>query len=108
MKSTIKKMLVILAIVMSLLTVQSVSAETIMEGTIGEISTQPNVVMFDGIEVYGVKFNYLDNQYDIVLSVNKWVSFKVYEYECSDGTTKLKACEIAVVEDDWIPLRECQ
>lgn len=32
-----------------------------------------------------------------------YVRFKVYEEEGDDGTTKLKACEIAVEEDqeDW-------
>ena len=108
MKSTIKKMFVILAIGMSLITIQSACAETIVEGTIETVSTHPNVVAVDGIDVYGVKFNYLNNQHDIVLTVNMDVSFKVYEYECSDGTTRLKACEIAVEGGNWIPLRECQ
>ena len=114
MKSTMKKLFVILAIVMSFITVQSASAETIIEGTIETISTRPNLVVVnedDGpvYNVYGVMFNYLVKKYDISLTVNQWVSFTVYEYECSDGTTKLKACKIKInVEDDWISLRECQ
>jgi len=53
-------------------------------------------------------FNYLEKKHDTVLTVNMDVSFKVFEYECSDGTIKLKACEIAVEAGDYIPLRECQ
>jgi len=108
MKCNGKKLLLILAIVMSFTTAQSVSAETIeVDGTITEISTQPNVVVVDGTEVYGVKFNYLDKNHGIVLSVNLDVSFKVYEYECGDGTIKYKACEISVIDNEWIPLRSC-
>ncbi len=113
MKSTITKLFLILVIVMSFVAVQSVSAEPFVEGTIDEISTRPNMVVVDdgtddGTEVYGVRFKYLSNQHNIVLYVDMYVYFEVYEYECPDGTTKLKACEIAVEKDEWIPLRDCQ
>ena len=105
MKNPIKKLFVMLAIGLSFVAVQSVSAEMV-EGTIESISTRPNVVVVDGIEVYGVKFNYLANQFDIVLTVNQYVSFEVYEWECTAGTTVLKACEITVA-DETVALRTC-
>jgi hypothetical protein len=108
MKSSIKGLVVILVIVMSFVAVQSVCAETV-EGTIDSISTQPNMIVVGGTEVYGVRFNFLSNKHDIDLSVNQWVIVTVYEYECSDGTTMLKACEITVpdVDPDTIELRPC-
>jgi hypothetical protein len=113
MKSSIKGLIVILVIVMSFVVVQSVCAEThFVEGTITEISTQPNMIIVNGTEVYGVRFNFLSNKHDIDLSVNQWVIVKVYEYECSDGTTMFKACEITVPvvdqeDSDPILLRPC-
>jgi len=108
MKHSIKGLFLILAIVMSFVAVQSVSAETIVEGTITATSTRPNMVVLDGeIEVYGVMFNYLSKHHEIDLTVNMDVQFKVFEYVCNDGTTKLKACAIAVDPGDWISLRGC-
>ena len=111
MKSSIKGLFVILAIIMSLVAVQSVCAETIVEGTIKTISTRPNMVVLDvgseSYEVYGVMFNYLSKHHEIDLTVDMDVKFKVFEYLCNDGTTKLKACEIAVDSGDWIFLRGC-
>ena len=51
-------------------------------------------------------FNYLEKKHDTVLTVNMDVSFKVFEYECSDGTIKLMACRI-IVDDATIALRPC-
>ena len=110
MKHSIKGLFLILVIVMSFVAVQSVSAETIVEGSIASISTRPNVVVLDGsesYEVYGVMFNYLSKHHEINLTVNMDVKFRVFEYQCNDGTTKLKACEIAVDSGDWVFLRGC-
>ena len=95
MKSTIKKLFVILAIVMSFVAVQSVCAETVT-GTIDAISTMPNKIEVDGTEISGVKINYLINQYDIVLETGLVVSVDVYDFICSDGTTKYMATSITV------------
>ena len=105
MKSSIKGLFVILAIVMSFVVVQSVCAETV-EGTIDSILTKPNMIKVDGSDVYGVKFKYLCNQYTICLEEGDTVSVEVYEFVCSDGTSILKACEITV-DDATIALRPC-
>ena len=115
MKNSIKGLVVILAIVMSLVAVQGVCAAEpfTVEGEITKISTHPNmIVVDDDTEVYGIRFNFLSNKHDINLSVNQRVIVKVYEYECSDGTTMLKACEITVPVGDQedpepISLRPC-
>ena len=106
MKSSIKGLLVILAIVMSLVAVQSVCAETVT-GEIASISTRPPKIVVDGTEVSGVRINYLANQYNIVLEEGDTVTIEYYEYECSDGTIILKACKITV-DDATITLRTCQ
>ena len=99
MKTSIKGLFVIMAIVMSFVAVQSVCAvETFtVEGTISEVSTRPNMIVVDGTEVYGVKINYLANQYNIDLQTGIDVSVDVYEYECPTyDTTKLMATSITV------------
>jgi hypothetical protein len=105
MKSSIKAFFVILAIVVSFVAVQSVRAETV-SGTIDSISTRPPKIVVDGIEVSGVRINYLANQYNIYLEVGDTVSIEYYEYECSDGSIILKACKITV-NDATIDLRPC-
>ena len=105
MKSSIKGLFVILAIVMSFVVVQNVCAETVT-GEIDSISiTRPTIVIGD-IEVSGVRYNYLCNQYGICLEEGDTVSIEYYEYECSDGTIILKACKITVGEAT-IALRPC-
>ena len=103
MKNSVKSLLVILAIVMSLVAVQSASAETI-SGTIESLSTKPNVVVVDGTAVNGVKLNYLCNQYNICLEVGIDVSIDYSEYTCLDGTVKLMATAITV-DDITVQLR---
>jgi len=100
MKNSIKTMFVVLAIVMSFVAVQSVcAAETgTVTGTIDSISTKPNKVVVDGIEVSGIKFNYLCNQYAICLEEGDSVSIDYYEFECSDGSIKNMAYSITVGE----------
>ena len=106
MKSTINKMFVILAIVMSLITVQIACAETVT-GIIDSVSVRPPMLVIGETEVSGVRYNYLCNQYNICLEQGDLVSVEYYEYECSDGTTINKACKITV-DDATIVLRECQ
>ena len=43
-----------------------------------------------------MKINYLINQYDIVLETGLVVSVDVYDFICSDGTTKYMATSITV------------
>ena len=110
MKSSMKTLFVILAIVMSFVAVQSVCAETV-EGTIDSILTPPTkIVVGEGddvlTEISVVGYNYLCNQYGICLEVGNKVSIEYYEYECSDGTIILKACEITV-DGVTVELRTC-
>jgi hypothetical protein len=106
MKSTMKKLFVILAIVMSFVGVQSACAETVT-GMIDSISIRPPTIVVGQTEVSGVRYNYLCNHYNICLEVGDEVSIEYYEYECSDGTIMLKACGITV-NDATITLRPCQ
>lgn len=63
MKHSMKGVLVILAIVVSLVAVQGVYAGTIT-GEIDSYSFKPSIIVIDGTEIYGVNFNYLCNQLD--------------------------------------------
>jgi len=109
MKNSIKKLLVMSAIGLSFVAVQSVSADTIT-GTITEIASEPSVVTIiseDGssIDIYGVKVDYLCNQYNICLEEGVDVSVDYYEYVClEDDTLKFKATSISV-EEATIDLR---
>jgi hypothetical protein len=117
MKRSMKGLFVILAIVMSLVAVQSVCAETVI-GTIDSISTeQPrNMIVVDGTEVYGMRISYLANQYGIVLQElmeqDTTVIIDAYEVICLDGSTKLMACRLTVLYEDnntdTVDLRDCQ
>lgn len=92
-----KKVLLIVVVALCFLAVQGVNADTVeVSGVITEITLKPNVVTIDGTEVYGVKFNYLCNQYNICLEEGETVSVVTYEYTCSDGTIKLMAASITV------------
>ena len=108
MKNSIRTMFVVLAIVMSFVAVQAAQADTVA-GTITAISTKPNMITVGETDVYGIKFNNLENKHDIVLTVNMVVSVEVYEYYCPIyETTKLMACEITVGNDnDPVVLRPC-
>ncbi|MEW6518600.1 MAG: hypothetical protein AB1461_04240 [Thermodesulfobacteriota bacterium] len=83
MKNSIKKLMVMAAIGMSFVAVQSASAGEIT-GTIDEISTNPNVVVVDGMEIYGVKINALCNQDSICLEEGNTVTIEYYEQYCAD------------------------
>jgi len=108
MKSTMKKLFVILAIVMSFVGVQSACGETVT-GIIDSISIRPPTIVVgqtEQTEVSGVRYNYLCNQYNICLEVGDEVSIEYYEYECSNGTIIFKACKITV-DDVTVALRPC-
>ena len=106
MKHSMKGVLVILAIVMSLVAVQGVYAGTI-DGTIESIETHPNVIVVDGIEIYGIRINYLYNQYNIDLETGTDVSVEYFEYICSSGELLNKACNITI-GDVTVVFRDCQ
>lgn len=104
------KIFAILAIAVSLFAVQNVLAATTItvEGTVSQISTDPNMVVIDddgvSTEVYGIRLSYLANQYNIVIEEGTSVSIEAYEYLCSDGTIKLMAASITV-NDVTVQLR---
>lgn len=99
MSNAMKKLLAVLAVAMCFITVQNVCAETLeVSGVITEISTSPNMVNVEGTEVYGIKLNYLCNQYNICLEEGEIITLTAYEYTCSDGSIKLKATSITVGE----------
>jgi len=106
MKSSVRRMFVLLAIVVSLVAVQSVcGVETYtVTGTIDTISTKPNKIVVDGTEISGISFSRLANL-GIKLEVDMEVSVDVYEFLCSNGTIKLMAYSITV-DGDTVDLRE--
>ena len=112
MKRSIKGLFVILAIIMSLVAVQSVCAETVT-GTITSIvtktpETENMIVLDEDINIYGVKYNYLCNQYDICLNINDEVTIEYYVLLRPNGKVKNMACSITVGGNDPIPLRDCE
>lgn len=97
MSNLMKKLLAVLAVAVCFMTVQNVYADTLeVSGVLEEISTSPNMVVVDDTEVYGIKFNYLCNQYNICLEIGETVTLTAYEYTCSDGSVKLMATHITV------------
>lgn len=71
-----------------------------ISGTVSEIGTFPNMIAIDEgdviTEIYGIRFNYLERRYDIVIEVGTEVTVEAYEKVCYDGTTRLKATSITV------------
>lgn len=105
-KYSTKGVFLIMAVLLSLVVVQSPSAAEIItvDGTIESISYKPNMVVVDGTEVYGVRFNFLE-KYNIFLDEGDSVSFEVYEYICASGEVRYKAISITV-GDVTVNLRE--
>ena len=102
-KSTIR-ILVIVTLVLSVFIAQNAFAETI-SGVITEISAHPNTIVLDnGITVYGIKINYLANQYNIFLEEGMDVEVEADEFYCQDGSIKLMA-SVITVGDATIELR---
>lgn len=111
MKNNLKKLIAAVVVSGCIAVVQGAWADTI-EGTIDAIGTRPNIVTvavsdMEVYDVYGVRFNYLAQKYDIALTVNQEVSFEVFETFCADGTIVLKACEITVGDAEPVALRPC-
>lgn len=109
MKSSIKVLFVILAIIVSIVAVQSVCAETVtgsVEGVITSISnTKPYKIEVEGLEISGVRYNFLCNQYNICLETGNTVIIDYYEFECPNDDIKLMAYSITV-GDVTVKLRE--
>jgi len=106
MKSSMRRFFLLIALVMSVIVVQSAVAGTIT-GPIEDISTAPNTITVDGTVFNGIKINYLYNQYNIDLETGMEVALDYYEFYCSDGTVKNMVTDIAV-GDATIHLRDAR
>lgn len=95
MKNPMGRFMIIIALVMSMVVAQNAFAET-FDGAIEKITTRPNTILVDGTVIYGVKINYLFNQYNIDLEEGMTVSVEADEFVCSDGTIKNMATAITV------------
>lgn len=103
MKRSIKGLLVVWAVLMTFIAVQGVGARVTadIEGEIVVIDTAPNKITVDvgdgaEIEVCGIQYNYLLNEYGIELSVGDTVSVEASVHVCEDGTLKYTAISITV------------
>lgn len=71
-----------------------------ISGTVSDITTFPNMIAIDEgdtvTEVYGIKFGYLERQYNIVIQIGTEITVEAYENVCYDGTVRLKATTITV------------
>ena len=94
----------LLAVLFNLSVVQTpLAAEiTTVNGTIQSISERPNMLVVDGIEVYGISFNRIES-YNIFLDEGDIVSIEAYEFICSTGEVILRAATINV-DDTTIAL----
>jgi hypothetical protein len=104
MKNYGKKMLMVLAILMSLVAVQAASGQETftVEGTVYGVDYATNSITVDVgggklITVYCIPLTYLANK-KIIIAVGTPVSVEVYERTFSDGTTKLIAVSLTVDE----------
>lgn len=97
MKNTLRIVFVTLIVALTFVIVQSAGAKPpsdYVEGTIDSLSDKPNMVVIDGTEIYGVKFDYLCNNYDVCLEEGSDVTIWYYEYVCNDGTIKYMASSV--------------
>lgn len=116
MKSSIRTMFVILAIVMSFVLVQDVWAviefncEYDVKGTICEMTKrsdeEPSSIVVDvredgdcedagsTVTVYGIPFDKLENQYDMLLKEGDYVDIEAHECPLSHEEGQLLACKI--------------
>jgi hypothetical protein len=102
MKISVRKMLVLLAIVLSFTTIQAVwarSCNVTVTGIITEFNIADNSITIssgsgdDTTTVYGIPFTYLANKLKIVLKVDD--SVVITAYQCL-STDKLSACSLSV------------
>jgi len=103
MKSSMKKLFVILAIVMSLVAVQTLWAKggldctTVVEGNVSQIQNVYNAIVVDEITtVFGIPLPWLDIEVDDDVVINA--------HACPD-TGKLMACYLTINGGEVIDLR---
>ena len=102
MRNSMKAILVLLVICLSLVAAQNNKAlanETIT-GTVYDINTDKNYIEVDVgggnfLTVYCIPFSYLDKQ-NIVIDVGAEVVIEVYDRNFSNGTTRLIAVSLMV------------
>lgn len=105
MKISIRKMLVLLAIVLSLTVVQAVWARdcnVTVSGDVTAIYDLDNAIEVGETIVYGIPLDYLANKLKIVLEVDDYVVITAHQCPLTD---KLSACTLKVNVDDVINLR---
>ncbi len=114
MKISIRKMLVLFAIIVSLTAVQAVwSQETYtVAGTVYSISTYDSIIQVDegdGVitTVYCIPFSHLAKKHHIVLDVGDAVSIEVYDRNFSNKTTKLIAISLSAYNQygQWVTVQ---
>jgi azurin len=104
MKIFIRKMVVLLAIVISLAAVQAVWANTCnvtVSGTVDAIDSNSNAITVDGTIVNGIPLTYLANKLNIVIGVDDYV---VITAEHCPSTGILRACTLSVNDSNAINL----
>lgn len=114
MKISIKRLFVFLAIVMSLVVVQSGWAQETytVAGTVYSVSTYDSIIQVDegdGIitTVYCIPFSHLAKKHRIVLDVGDEVSIEVYDRNFSNKTTKLVAISLSAYNlyEQWVTVQ---
>ena len=95
MKKSSGRIILVVTLVLSIFMATNAFADTIV-GAISEITTKPNSITIDGEVFYGIKINYLENQYNIVLEIGDEVSVDYYEFTCSNGIVKNMATSITI------------
>ena len=102
MKTSLMKMAVLAAIVLSLTLVQAINAQEVtVEGDVYSVSIDTSSSQVDEGDgtittVYCIPFNHLANKHQVVLGVGDKVSIEAYDRTFSDGTTKLVAISLTV------------
>lgn len=102
MKTSLMKMAVLAAIVLSLTLVQAINAQAVtVEGDVYSVSIDTSSIqVYEDNEtittVYCIPFNHLAKKHQIVLEFGDEVSIEAYDRTFSDGTTKLVAISLTV------------
>lgn len=109
MRNSVKKVLVLLAVVMSLFAVQSAWAkcpstcDITVTGTVSAINYDENSITVGQTTVYGIPFSYVAKWLGLELSVDSSVT--ITAKQCP-STGKLMACTLSVDGSDPITLRQ--
>lgn len=98
MTISIRKMFVLLAISISLVTVSSVWAKdcnVTVEGAVVAIDSDNNAITVNGTTVYGIPLDYMANRLEpaIILQVNDTVELTAFQCSVTDY---LEACTLTV------------